>query len=178
MHGGGAGFEALEARDARFFFLVVGGEDLGVRAGFFLRLAVEQVDGKSFLIMKRNHVSSTRCVFKLFDCGCTGELGCFLQLAVAGDFEAAAEKLLRPLRGVVDVLVIAVALEPTRCVGFVGHGHAEVAQKDSDLVQVGVLVAHVHQFGQFDLCITVDALLVLPLAERFAWFGDCFALGD
>lgn len=41
-----------------------------------------------------------------------------------------------------------------------------------------MLVAHVDQFCEFDLRVQVDVLLLLPLAEGFAWFGDGFDLGD
>jgi hypothetical protein len=56
--------------------------------------------------------------------------------------------------------------------------HAEVAQEDCNFIEVGMLIAHMYEFREFDLLAEIDALFGLPLSERFAGFRDCFDLWD
>ena len=144
MHRRGARLEPLKPRHSRLFRLVVGRQDLRVRAGFLLHLPMDQINGKSLGVVQCNHLTPARRVAQILDRTRASYFCGSLQLAQTRYFKRAAQELGRARLRVVHVLVVAVALEPPLSLGLARNAHAEVAQERGDFVEVGVLVAHVH----------------------------------
>jgi hypothetical protein len=105
---------------------------------------MDQADGEAFGIIESNQMPAPGRVCELFELACARNFCGFLQLCVAFDLEAAAEELLRTSLRVVHVLVIPIAFVPSLVLCLVSDCHAKVAEKDCDLIEVGVLVAHVY----------------------------------
>lgn len=151
MHRRRARLEALEARNPRLVRLVVCRQYLRVGAWLLLLLPVHQVHSEALWVVQRDEVSAARRVVERLNGRGARQRARLLQLGVARHLEAAAEERARSLLRVVDVGVVAVAVEPHFGGGAGGDAHAKVAQEGGDLRQVWVLVAHVDELCELDL---------------------------